>query len=153
MFSFLLLSDSFRHPVEFPARSFHLALRLFLLWTSHLRQRFGKPPSGATQDGDHHIQIALHLFDRRRSRCRRLPLRFQKQFRLGENAFADRARAFAPSHIQLPGLPRIATMRDESGRHALAVLGVDARHRHQILHRHLRCEFSFAYLLLDRFRQ
>src|ERR1039457_1128022 len=120
-----LLSDSFRHPRQFPARIFHLALRLFLLRTSHLRQRFGKPPSGATQDGDHHVQIALHLFDRRRPGCRRLPLRFQKQFRLGENALADRARPFAPGRIQLPGLPRIATMRDENGRHARAVAGVD----------------------------
>ena len=139
--------------MEFPARIFQLALRLFLLWASHLRKRFGKPPSGATQDGDHHIQIALHLFHRRRLGCRRRSLRFQKQFRLGENAFADRARAVAPGRIQLPGLPRIAAVRDESGRHARAVAGVDSRHRHQILHRHLRREFSFAYLLLDRFRQ
>jgi hypothetical protein len=78
MFRLQFLSDSFRHSVEFPARSFHLTLRLFLLQASHLRQRFGKPLSGAMQDGDHHIQIALHLFDRRRLGCRRLPLRFQK---------------------------------------------------------------------------
>jgi hypothetical protein len=132
---------------------FHLALCLSRLRASHLRQRFAEPPSGTTQDGDYHIQIALHLFDRRRRGCRRLLLRFQKQFRFGENALADRARAFAPGRIQLPGLPRIATMRHESGRHARAVVGVDSRHRHQILHRHLRRQFSFAYLLLDRFRQ
>jgi len=130
-----------------------LALRLFPLRTGHLRQRFGKTPSGAAQDGDRHIQIALHLFDRRRPGCRRLPLRFQKQFRLGENAFARRARGVTPGRVQLPGLPRVVAMRGESGRHARAVLGVDARHRHQILHRHLRREFPFAYLLLDRFRQ
>jgi hypothetical protein len=152
MFRLLLPSDSFRHPVEFPARILQLALRLFLLRASHLRQRFAEPSSGTTQDGDHHIQVALDLFDRRRLGCRRLPLRFQKQFRLGENAFADRTRSFAPSRIQLPGLPRIATMRDESGRHARAVAGTHSRHRRQILHRHLRREFSFAYLLLDCFR-
>jgi hypothetical protein len=78
MFRLLLLSDSFRQSVEFPARCFQLTLRLFLLRASHLRQRFGKPLSGAMQDGDHHIQIALHLFDRRRPGCRRMPLRFQK---------------------------------------------------------------------------
>jgi hypothetical protein len=139
--------------VEFPARSFHLTLRLFLLRASHLRQRFGKPLSSAMQDGDHHVQIALHLFDRRRLGCRRLPLRSQKQFRLGENAFPDRARALTPSRVQLPGLPRIATMCDECGRHARAIGGVDSRHRHQILHRHLRSQFPFAHLLLDRFRQ
>ena len=93
MFRLLLLSDSFRHPVQFPARIFHLALRLFLLRASHLRQGFGEPPAGATQDGDRHLQIALHLFHRRRLGCGRLPLRFQKQFRLGQNAFADRARS------------------------------------------------------------
>jgi hypothetical protein len=139
--------------VEFPARIFQLALCLFLLRASHLRQRFAEPSSGTTQDGDHHIQIALHLFDRRRLGCRRRSLRFQKQFRLGENAFANRARAVAPGRIQLPGLPRIAAVRDESGRHARAVLGVDSRHRHQILHRRLRREFPFAHLLLDRLRQ
>jgi hypothetical protein len=152
MFRLLLLSDSFRHPVEFPARGFHLALRLFLLRVRHLRQRFGKPLSRAMQDGDHHIQIALHLFDRRRPFWRWLPLRFQKQFRLGENAFADRARAVAPGRVQLPGLPRVAMLRDESGRHARTVARADSRYRHQIFHRHMRREFSFAYLLLDRFR-
>jgi hypothetical protein len=44
-------------------------------------------------------------------------------------------------------------MRDERGGHARAVVGADSRHRHQILHRHLRRQFSFAYLLLDCFRQ
>ena len=52
MFRLLLLSDSFRHPVHFPARIFQLPLRLFLLRTGHLRQRFGKLASGAAQDGD-----------------------------------------------------------------------------------------------------
>jgi hypothetical protein len=57
-------------------------------------------------------------------------LRFQKQFRLGENALASHARAFAPGRIQLPGLPRVAMMRHESGGHARAIVGVDTRHRH-----------------------
>jgi len=48
MFRLLLPSDSFRHPVEFPARGFHLALRLFLLRDRHLRQRFTEPSSGTT---------------------------------------------------------------------------------------------------------
>jgi hypothetical protein len=78
MFRLLLLSDSFRHPVQFPARSFHLPLRLFLLRVRHLRQRFGKPLSRTPQDGDRQLQIALHLFDRRGLGCRRLPLRLQK---------------------------------------------------------------------------
>ena len=42
-------------------------------------------------------------------RERVLPLRFQKQFRLGQDALANHARAFAPGGIELPGLPRVAT--------------------------------------------
>jgi hypothetical protein len=153
MFRLLFLFDSRRHPVEFPARVFELALRLFLLRAGHLRQGFGEPPAGATQDGDSHIQIALHLFDRRRLGRRWLPLRFQKQFRFGENALANRACAVPPGGIELAGLPRVATVLHESGGHPLAILHLDARHRHQILHRQLRAQHSFAHLLLDRFRQ
>jgi hypothetical protein len=138
MFRLLLLSDSFRHPREFPTRVFNLALRLFLLRPSHLRQSFGEPPAGTTQDGNRHIQIAFDLFDRRRFGCRWLPLRFQKQFRFRENTLANRACSFAPSRIQLPGLPCIAMMRDESSRHASAMLRIHAGHRHQTLHRHVR---------------
>src|SRR5450756_2293501 len=153
MFRLLLLSDSFHHSVEFPARIFDLALCLFLLRAGHLRQGFGEPPAGATQDGDRHIQIALHLFDRCRLGCRWLPLRFQKQFRLGKNALANRACAFAPSRIELPGLPRVAMMLGESGGHPLAMLRIHPRHRHQTLHRHLRGDLALAHLLLNRFRQ
>ena len=134
-------------------RRFHLALYSVLLRASHIRQRFGKPFSGAAQDGDRHFQIALHLFHRRRFGGWHLPLRFQKQLRLGENVFADCTRALPPSRVQLPGLPRVATMCNESRRHARAVGGAHSRHRHQILRRHLRRKFPIAYLLLDRFRQ
>ncbi|HEY5310460.1 MAG TPA: hypothetical protein VIK97_18230, partial [Casimicrobiaceae bacterium] len=66
MFRLLFLCDSRRHPHQFPARVFNLALRLFLLRAGHLRQGFGEPSAGATQDGNRHFQIALHLFDCRR---------------------------------------------------------------------------------------
>jgi len=105
------------------------------------------------QNGHRHLQIALHLFHRRRSGSHWLPLRFQKQFRLRENALASHPRAFAPGRIELPCLPRVEVMRDESGGHTRAVVSVDASHRHQIFHRHLRSEFALAHLLLDRFRQ
>jgi hypothetical protein len=134
MVGFLFLSDSRRHPVQFAARAFDLPLRLFLLPAVHLRQGFGKPPASSMQDGNRHLQFAIE------SGCgrpggRRLPLRFQKQFRLGQDALADHARTFAPSGIELPGLPRVATVLDEGGGHPLAMLQVDSRHRHQILHR------------------
>ena len=128
-------------------------LRLLLLRAIHLSHGRSQAPVGAMQGGNRHLQIALHLFDRSRLGWRRLPLRFQKQFRLGENAFADHACAFAPGRVELPGLPRVATVRDEGGGHALAMLRIHAGHRHQILHRHLRRNLPFAHLLLDRFRQ
>src|ERR1039457_6016299 len=152
MWSFPFLSDSRRHPVQFPARAFDLALRLFLLPAVHLRQGFGEPPAGAMQDGDGHLQFAIES-GRGRPGGQRLPLRFQKQFRLGEDALANHARALPPGGIELSGLPRVATVLDESGGHPRAVLQADARHRRQILHGQLRRDRSFAHLLLDRFRQ
>jgi hypothetical protein len=152
MLGFLFLSDSFRHPVEFAARAFDPGLRLLLLSAVHLRQGFGEPLAGATQNGHRHLQFAIEGH-RGRLGDRRLPLGFQKQFRLGEDALADHARAVPPGGIELSGLPRVATVLDESGGHAPAVLHIDSRHRHQILHRQLRAQHSFAHLLLDRFRQ
>jgi hypothetical protein len=122
----LLLSNSYRHPRQFPARVFDLNLHLLLLWTRHLRQSFGEPPAGSMQNGHRHLQIALHLFHRRRPGRHWLPLRFQKQFRLRENALASHPRAFAPGRVELPCLPRVAMMRHESGGHTRAVVSVDA---------------------------
>ena len=148
----LFLSDARRHPLQLAARAFDLSLRVFQLRASHLRQSFGEPPAGATQDGNGHLQVVLQG-NRRGTGGRRLPLRFQKQFRLGEHARANYARAVPPGGIELTGLPRVAMMLDEDGGHPLAVLHVDTRHRHQILHRQLRRQLAFAHLLLDRFRQ
>jgi hypothetical protein len=55
MFSFLLPSDSLRHPRQFPPRVFDLALRLFLLRTSHLRHSRGEAPAGAMQNRKRHL--------------------------------------------------------------------------------------------------
>jgi len=153
MFRLLLPSDSFRHPVEFPARILQLALRLFLLRASHLRQRFGELSTGAAQNGERHLQVALNLFGCSWLRRLRLPLRFQKQFRFVENALSNHARALAPGCVKLRRLPRIAAVLHKGGAHALAVFRTDSRHGHQILHRGLRCDASFAYVALRRFRQ
>jgi hypothetical protein len=152
MFRFLFLSDARRHPLQFPARAFELALRLFLVRAIHLRQSFGEPPAGATQNGHRHLQVALEC-GRGRSDSRRLPLRFQKQFRLGEDALADHPRAVFPGGIELSGLARIASVLDQCGGHPRAVFRADSRDGHEILHRHLRRDRSFAHLLLDDFRQ
>jgi hypothetical protein len=152
MFGFLFLCDARRHLVQFSARAFDVVLHLLLSRTIHLRQGFGQPPVGAMQHGHGHFQLALQGH-RSRPGGRRLPLRFQKQFRLGENALADHARTVPPGGIELSGLPRIASVLDENRGHPRAILQVDSRHRHQILHRQLRRDGSFAHLLLDGFRQ
>jgi hypothetical protein len=105
MSAFLFLSDSFRHPVQFPASTLNLALRLLLLCGVHLRQSFGKPAAGTTQNGKRHLQIALHLSGRGGLHHLRLALRFQKQFRFGENALANYPRACAPGGVELRRLP------------------------------------------------
>jgi hypothetical protein len=152
MSAFLFLSDSFRHPVQFAAGALDLALCLPLLRRVHLRQSFGEPTPGAAQNGKGHFQIPLDLFECSGLRSLSLlPLRFQKQFRLGENALANHAGAFAPRGVKLRRLPRIAAVLHECSGHALTVFGADPRHRHQILHRDLRCDVSFADVALDRF--
>jgi hypothetical protein len=150
MFRFLFLSHSRHHPVDFSARAFDLAPRLCLSPGIHLRQGFGEPPAGATQDGNRHLQVMLEC-DRGRPGSRRRPLRFQKQLRLGQDALAHYVRTFAPCGIELPGLPRVAAVLGESGRHPLTMLYVHSRHRHQILHGQLCAQRSFAHLLLDGF--
>ena len=148
----MFLSDARRHAVEFAARAFDLALRLFLSRAIHFRQGFAEPPAGATQDGNRHFQVALQG-NRRGTGGLRLALRFQKQFRLGEDARANHARAVPPGGIQLPGLPRIAAVRDEGCGHLPALLSIHTRHRHQVLHRYLRRDLACAHLELNRFRQ
>ena len=119
----------------------------------HFRERHGEPPVRALHDGGRHFQIACERGSLCSSWRLRLALRFQKQFRRGEDALAHLARALPPGCIELPGFAGSATMRGESGGHAIAIVQVNARHRHQILHRQLRCDLSFTDLLLDGFGQ
>jgi len=116
----------------------------------HLRQSIGEPPAGAMQNGHRHLQIAVECG---RPDSRRLPLRFQKQLRLGEDALADHARAVPPGGIELSGLPRVTAVLNECSGHPRAVIPADSRDGHEILHRHLRRDRSCAHLLLDGFRQ
>jgi hypothetical protein len=79
---------------------------------------------------------------------------FQKQLRLGENPLA-RLPGFglAPGVIEQCRLPRGPRMLCEHACHPHAVFRADPRHRSQIPHGDLRCDASFADLLLHRFRQ
>jgi hypothetical protein len=120
MLGFLFLSKARRHPLQFLARAGDLALRLFLTEVVHLRQGRGESPAGATQNGHRNFQVALHS-GRRRPTGRYLPLRFQKQFRLGQDALAGHARALPPGGVELSRFPRIAMLLHEGGRHTHAV--------------------------------
>jgi hypothetical protein len=111
----------------------------------------GQSPLRAVHNRHRHLQIAQQFGAR--SFLLRLPLRFQKQLGIIQNAFADRGRTFVPRAIQLAGFPRVAVILSEDGSHPLAIFQADAHRRHQKLHRHLRCNLAFTNLTLDRFRQ
>ena len=101
----------------------------------------------------YHFQIAQQFGTRSGwSFLLRLPLRFEEQLGIVENALADCRRTFAPRSIQLPGLTRIAVMLGEDRCHPLAILQALAGYRHQKLHRHLRRDLPLPHLLLNRFR-
>jgi hypothetical protein len=128
-----------------PRRGASLAIQL-------LRPRAGQPSLGAVHDRAHHFQIAHQLGDAP-GRGLLLPLRFEKQRGIVQNALPDRSRSSAPGGIQLAGFAAIAVLLGQDGRHALAILQALPRHWHQKFHSHLRCDLAFAHLLLDRFRQ
>jgi hypothetical protein len=112
----------------------------------------GEPPMGAVHNRGGHFQIA-DQFGGWSGRGFLLPLGFEKQRGIFQNAFADRGRSPPPSGIQLPGLAAIAVVPGENRRHPLAVSQVLPRHRDQKPHRRLRRDLALTHLLLDRFRQ
>ena len=112
-----------------------------------LFRAFQRPP----RDGDDLIEIVLE-------RCfcwlSLLLLRFQKQFRLGENPLARLlVSGVAPCTVEQRGLPRRPVLLREDLRHLFALLAVDARHRSQISHGDLRGDAACADLLLHRLWQ
>src|SRR5688572_19343558 len=92
------------YPVEFVARSFNSPQRLSSLLIVHLGCGVCKPPRRPPQNRDRGVEFPLQRGSLRFSRRRRLPLRLQKQLRLGEDALANRARAIAPGGIELRAL-------------------------------------------------
>jgi hypothetical protein len=127
---------------------------LALLVIQLARRRASQPPLRPVHNRGHHLQIAYQLgAGCGRSFLLRLPLRFEKQLGILQNAFADRGRTFAPRSIQLAGFTRIAVMLGEDPGHPLAILQALARHRRQEPHGHLRQDLALAHLLLDGLRQ
>ena len=113
-----------------------------------------QPPIGAMADRHHHPQIARQFGDGRRRRLwLMLPLDFQKQLRLIENALPDRRRSASPGGVQLAGLAAGEPMRRKPFGHALTVFQAHACYRHQELHRHVGRDCTVAYLLLHAFRK
>ena len=104
-------------------------------------------------DGRDHLQIAQQFLKRGGHGGLRFPLHLQKQLWLFKQTCPDLGRRLAPGGIQLPGLPAGELVPRESLRHLLAVFQAATRHRHQILHRHLRGDLARSYLLLHAVRQ
>ena len=113
-----------------------------------------QPTMRSVRYGGHHFQIAQQFgAGPGWSFLLRLPLGFEKELRIIQNAFADRGRTLAPGGIQLAGFTRIAVMLGKDCGHPLTILQALACHRHQKLQRHLRQDLALAHLLLDRLRQ
>ena len=145
----MLRKKFFIEPLELPFNPLNLlprrkTLRLIQLYGRRPRQ----PPLGAVHHRRDHLQIA-HQFGGRPGRKFLLPLRFEKQCGIFQNALANRGRSAAPGGIQLAGFASIAMMLGEDGGHALAVLQALAGCRHQKLHRHLCRDLALSHLLLD----
>jgi hypothetical protein len=127
----------------------HLLPQLGALVAVQLDRGASQPPIGSMADRHHHSQIAGQIGDGRRRRLGlTLPLGFQKQLRLIENALPDRRRSASPGGIQLAGFAAGEPMRRKRFGHALAVFQARARYRYQELHCHVGRDRAAADLLL-----
>ena len=134
--------ESFSDPLD-------LLPRLSALPVIHFRSLLaGKSPIRAVHNRGYHFQIA-DQFGGRSRRNFLLPLRFEKQCGIIQNALANHGRSSTPSGIELAGLAHIAVMLGEDSGHALAVLQALPCYRQQKLHGRLRQDLAFAHLLLD----
>jgi hypothetical protein len=151
---FLLRKNLFVQALELALNALDLLSCRFALLAIELRcPRPRCPPLRAVHNRGHHLQVAQQFRSCGRGGFHFLPLRLEKQLRLIEDAFADRARSFAPGRIELAGLARVAVILGEDRGHPLAILQALPRHRHQKLHGHLRQDLAPAHLLLDGLRQ
>jgi hypothetical protein len=154
--SWLDLRDACCQTLEFlQGQSKRVAQRLALLFRQLLEFGAYLPQSsvGPMSDGRDHLQVTQQFLKRGGHCGLRFPLHLQKQLWLFEETLSDLGRRLAPSGIQLPGLPTGELVPREGHRHLLAVFQTGTRHRHQILHGHLRRELARSYLLLHAVRQ
>lgn len=143
-----------RQPIQLFERKTDLGLRLGALRKIQLHRGATQTAIGAPHHRDHHVQIARQLHHRRRCRTLlALPLRLQKQLRLREQTLTHGRRGPAPGRIQLTRCATAQPMPRKALRHATTVFRAHARHRHQVLHRHMRRDCAAAHLLLHTRRQ
>ena len=110
----------------------------------------GQPPLRSVHNRHHHLQIAQEFSAGSGGNLfLRLPLGFEKQRGIIQNALANRGRSSTPGRIELAGLAHIAVMFGEDSCHALAVLQALPCYRQQKPHRCLRHDLALAHLLLD----
>jgi hypothetical protein len=82
-----------------------------------------------------------------------LPLGFQKQLRLIENAQSDRRRSASPGGVQLSGFAAGEPMRRKPFGHPLAVFQTCTCHGYQELHCHVGRDRAAAHFLLHALRK
>lgn len=80
-------------------------------------------------------------------------MRFEKQFGIVQNALPYLGRGVAPCGVEFGGLSAREAMRLKRIGHPLAILDVGARHRNQVLHRHMSRDVAHADFLLDHLRK
>ena len=109
----------------------------------------GQASIGAMDDRHHHPQIAGQFGNgRRRWLGITLPLGFQEQLRLIENAPPDCRRGVSPRVVQLSGFAAGEPMHRKRFGHVLTVFEVHTCYRYQELHRHMGRDRTAADLSL-----
>jgi hypothetical protein len=136
------------------ARAGDVAARFIALCAIHVWRGGGQSTADPVHDRRHHFQVAQEFVRGSWRRLRfHLPLRFQKQLGLLENALSRLARAIAPCSVQLGGLPRVAVEFDERRGHLPAIVQARARYGSEKLHGHMGADLAVAHLLLNSSRK
>jgi hypothetical protein len=150
----MLMRDLDRQPAQLLQREIDLVVRLDALRLVQFHRGAGETTIGPPRYRYHHFKISRQLRHRGQRRALlTLPLRLQKQLRLIQKPLANSRCRFAPSRIQLTRFPTAQAMPRKSLRHATTLFPSQPCHRHQELHRHMRCNCSAAHLLLHTRRK
>ena len=119
-----------------------------LLWIQFHGHAAQTPP-GSSQNGQRHVQLLLHLCNRRQRRLvGRDALCLQEQLRLREQTRPHRRAGLAPGRIQLARCAATQPVPGDRLGHVRTVIRMAARHRHQVLHGHMRRNRPAAHMLL-----